>query len=99
MQYIPTSFLKTNQIKLNSDEEMIVRDQNGRMWPMQIKERKDGRFYLSSGWIEFREKNLRLGNQCMFEFVLGEGNTCSETIARVLPRGLKIEKNHFVMKA
>ncbi|KAF8015485.1 hypothetical protein BT93_H1106 [Corymbia citriodora subsp. variegata] len=61
---IPSSFLKGNHIKLNPNEKMIVRDQNGRTWPVQINERK-GRFCLSSGWTEFRKaNNLRVGNRC-----------------------------------
>ncbi|XP_010070479.2 putative B3 domain-containing protein At5g66980 [Eucalyptus grandis] len=100
--FVPTSFIKRNHIKLNPNEKMIVRDQNGGTWPVQINERIAGRFYLSSGWTEFRKgNNLRVGNQLVLEFVLGEGNACSETIVRVLPPGLKIQKDprYFVVKA
>ncbi|KAK9285028.1 hypothetical protein L1049_024210 [Liquidambar formosana] len=66
---IPRSVVKKYNIKIHPD--MKLRDQSGKLWPVSVVFRGDGRIAITTGWINFRkEMNLGLQDKCVFEFVL-----------------------------
>jgi hypothetical protein len=93
--------IKAFNIRL--EENMVIRDQNRNQWPVKVRFRDDGRFALGRGWSDFRkENNLQVRDQCVFEFVLGRGNTCKEIHVQILrgnarlknlPRHSDLQKN------
>jgi hypothetical protein len=82
-------------------ENIVIRDQNRNSWPVKISFRNDGRISLGTGWSDFGKKNnLQVRDQCVFEFVIGKGNICSEMHVQIL-RGkarLKNLRRHLVLQ-
>lgn len=64
---------------------MMLRDQNGRNWPVKISFRTNGRIVITGGWSDFwREQKLEAGDKCVFEFVLTRGNMSKEMKVQVV---------------
>ena len=83
LQFIPQRVLKKKNIKL--EKEIMVRDEKRRLWPMRLNTRKDGRQALVKGWTDFwKANNLRKGDQCLFEFILGRGRISTEMHVQVI---------------
>jgi hypothetical protein len=82
---------------------MVIRDQNRNSWPVKINFVSDGRIAIGTGWSTFRMKNnIKVRDQCVFEFVIGRGNTCNEMHVQILrgnarlknlPRHWDLQKN------
>ncbi|XP_059444245.1 putative B3 domain-containing protein At5g66980 isoform X2 [Corylus avellana] len=69
-------------------ENVVIRDQNRKNrnpWPVKIIFMSDGRIAIGTGWSHFRKKNnIQVGDQCVFEFVIGRGNICNEMHVQIL---------------
>ncbi|GAY42815.1 hypothetical protein CUMW_069770 [Citrus unshiu] len=75
--------VRSHGIKL--EPEMMLRDQNGRKWPVKISFRTNGRIVITGGWSDFwREQKLEAGDKCVFEFVLSRGNMSKEMKVQVV---------------
>ena len=83
LQHIPARVLKMQNIKLQN--ELVVRDQKQRLWPMRVGTRKDGRQALVKGWTDFwKANNVGKGDQCLFEFILLRGRISKEMHVQVV---------------
>lgn len=61
---------------------IILRDEQGRMWPLKVSSWRDGRRCLSSGWsLVYKKNNLKEGDACLLEFVQ-EGNAINLHVFR-----------------
>ncbi|KAJ6844666.1 B3 domain-containing protein-like isoform X2 [Iris pallida] len=59
---------------LGEKSAIILRDEQGRMWPLKVSSWRDGRRCLSSGWsLVYKKNSLKEGDACLLEFVQ-EGN-------------------------
>ncbi|POO02657.1 B3 DNA binding domain containing protein [Trema orientale] len=84
--YIPRAIMSETKMKPN----VTLRDQNNKLWPVEILFLKFGRGFIKGGWPEFRsENNLKLNDKCVFEPVLGDENVCREIKVRVIRRASK----------
>ncbi|XP_057970079.1 putative B3 domain-containing protein At5g66980 isoform X2 [Malania oleifera] len=79
---IPKLLLSVNDIKLK--EEVVLCNQNGRLWPVKITFRKDGRIAITTGWIKFsRDNKLKKKDKCVIEFIIGRGRICQKLKAYI----------------
>ncbi|XP_059456445.1 putative B3 domain-containing protein At5g66980 [Corylus avellana] len=88
--YIHTSVVKAFNIALKP--EIVLRDQNGNAWHARILFKEDGRIAIGCGWSYFAKNNVKVGDQCVFEFVLQRGNTCEEILVHVLRGNARMKK-------
>jgi hypothetical protein len=72
--------------------EMVLRDQNGKSWPVKIIFKNDGRIAIGSGWSYFAKSNVKPTDQCVFEFLLQSGNICEEIRVHVLRGNARMKK-------
>lgn len=82
MQYVPRTLLKAYSIKLKPD--VVLRDQNDKLWPVKVSFKDDGSVVLATGWERFRRKNVKVGQTCRFVCVFGRGNICKEMQVRII---------------
>ncbi|XP_028055662.1 putative B3 domain-containing protein At5g66980 isoform X4 [Camellia sinensis] len=76
---LPRQWLVKNGIKM--EPEMVLRDQNGKLWPVKVTSRLDGRLTFTNGWADFwKEYSLGLNDQCLFEFAFRRGRRLSREI-------------------
>lgn len=81
-----------NAFKIIFNGSLVIRDRNGNPWPVKVCSRNDGRFAISTGWSDLAKKNnLRVGDQCVFEFVLGRENLCNEMHLQILRGTARLE--------
>ncbi|XP_059459268.1 putative B3 domain-containing protein Os03g0621600 [Corylus avellana] len=88
--YIHKSVVKAFNIALKP--KTVLRDQNGQAWPVRIIFKEDGRIAIGSGWSYFANNNVKVEDQCVFEFVLQRGNTCEEIRVHVLRGNARMKK-------
>ncbi|XP_057481294.1 putative B3 domain-containing protein At5g66980 [Actinidia eriantha] len=76
---IPKDFLDKYGIKM--EPEMVLRNQEGKLWPVTVTFSKNGQITLSKGWMDFQKENgLGYDDKCMFEFVFHRGRRLSREI-------------------
>lgn len=66
---------------------MVLRDDDGKLWPITIYHGSDGRVSFGKGWGDFRNHH-KLGihtRRCAFEFLLSEGRRVCGDIAVHIP--------------
>ncbi|XP_035539099.1 putative B3 domain-containing protein Os03g0621600 isoform X2 [Juglans regia] len=85
------SVVEAFNIKLNQD--MVICSPNEEKFPVKIVIWKSGRIIISKGWSAFaRKNNVQPKDQCVFEFVLGRGNICSEMRVQILQGKARLEE-------
>lgn len=53
----------------------VVRDPEGRVWPVAIKVWTKNRVHLTQGWTDLQKaNNLKEGDTCLFKYIRNEGN-------------------------
>ncbi|XP_038689669.1 uncharacterized protein LOC119988632 isoform X3 [Tripterygium wilfordii] len=81
--YIPRLMLQEYRITLNKIVE--IRDENGRIWPVRINHRKDGRVLLAAGWGNFRKfHKLVLKDKLIIELIVDGTRKCHQMRVQVL---------------
>ncbi|OIW17529.1 hypothetical protein TanjilG_22641 [Lupinus angustifolius] len=76
---IHKTILRKWDMKLRST--LSLKNENGKVWLVKISTTLDGRYYLGIGLSDFvKSNNIRKGNQCEFEFVIGERNVVKEIL-------------------
>ncbi|XP_042962424.1 putative B3 domain-containing protein At5g66980 isoform X2 [Carya illinoinensis] len=90
-QFLHKSVVEAFNIKLNQD--MVICSPNEEKFPVKVLFWKNGRIIIGKGWSAFaRKNNVRPKDQCVFEFVLGRGNICSEMRVQILQGKARIEE-------
>lgn len=93
LQFIPSSFLKSHNIQMKP--QVKLHDEKGRQWPIKIEMLYESqRVTVTSGWSEFVNKNLKLGDYCVLEFVLEQQNRCGEIHVQICGADLKTERRN-----
>ncbi|XP_076900167.1 B3 domain-containing protein REM14-like [Bidens hawaiensis] len=70
IQHLPAEFSRSNGLRMG---EMILRDDNGRSWKVQLNKLGDNRLYLGCGFRDFMIGNgLREGDAYKFELLENE---------------------------
>ncbi|KAI3901844.1 hypothetical protein MKW92_031252 [Papaver armeniacum] len=79
---IPRVFVIRYQ--LNTENTLVLQDPEGKLWPVKISLRKDGRIDMGKGWYNFSIGNrLSEGDACLFEFHnYTKGNTLNVRITK-----------------
>ncbi|KAI3830379.1 hypothetical protein MKX03_033491 [Papaver bracteatum] len=79
---IPRDFVRKYQ--LSTENSLVLQDPEGKLWPINISLRKDGRIHIGKGWLYFSLGNrLSEGDACVFEFVnYTKGNTLNVCIIK-----------------
>ncbi|KAI3844495.1 hypothetical protein MKW92_036506 [Papaver armeniacum] len=79
---IPRVFVIRYQ--LNTENTLVLQDPEGKLWPVKISLRKDGRIDMGKGWYNFSVGNrLSEGDACLFEFHnYTKGNTLNVRITK-----------------
>ncbi|KAI3895759.1 hypothetical protein MKW98_025550 [Papaver atlanticum] len=79
---IPRVFVRRYQ--LNTENTLVLQDPEGKLWPVKISLRKDGRIDMGKGWYHFSIGNrLSEGDACLFEFHnYTKGNTLNVDITK-----------------
>lgn len=88
--YIHKSVVQAFKIELKP--KVVIRDQNGKSWPVKIIFKTDGRIAIGTGWSNFARSSVKARDQCVFEFVLQSGNTCKEIRVYVLRGSARMKK-------
>ncbi|KAJ0634399.1 putative transcription factor B3-Domain family [Helianthus annuus] len=58
---------------IEGDGTLTAANLDGKEWQLGVRVGKDGWYYLSAGWIEFRRSNdLCEGDECVFKFITSE---------------------------
>uniref|UniRef100_A0A803MG77 TF-B3 domain-containing protein n=1 Tax=Chenopodium quinoa TaxID=63459 RepID=A0A803MG77_CHEQI len=66
--YMPKAIARVQ--KLMKKESIVLRDPEGKCWPLQIKNLSGGRVVLAKGWAEFyKGYGIRTGDMLEFKFV------------------------------
>ncbi|XP_052195326.1 putative B3 domain-containing protein At5g66980 isoform X2 [Diospyros lotus] len=79
---IPRQLIIEHSIRIKPD--MILRNQNGKLWPVKVDFRKDGRMSFVKGWRSFWEENgIGYDDKCIFEFLFN-GRRCLRREIQVL---------------
>ncbi|KAI3946040.1 hypothetical protein MKX01_024796 [Papaver californicum] len=56
--------------QLNTENSLVLQDPKGKLWPVKISLRKDGRIDIGKGWVKFSLGNrLSEGDGCLFDFL------------------------------
>ncbi|KAJ7978101.1 B3 domain-containing protein [Quillaja saponaria] len=63
--YVPRTVLRDSNVKPTT--RMILCDEDGKSWPMDMQRVKDGRIYIRAGWIEF--VNSRGGKEMQVQII------------------------------
>nr|TKS02134.1 hypothetical protein D5086_0000163930 [Populus alba] len=83
---IPKKFLRENNIEV--PKEIELRDESGKLWPVQISFWDSGYTVLTSGFSEFCRMNKLLPrDQCVFTFICSKGNLCKVIQVQFVRRG------------
>ncbi|KAI3895762.1 hypothetical protein MKW98_025553 [Papaver atlanticum] len=79
---IPRVFVR--KYRLSTENSLVLQDPKGKLWPINISLRKDGRIHMGKGWLNFSLGNrLSEGDACVFEFVnYTKGNTLNVHVIR-----------------
>ncbi|GFS29962.1 hypothetical protein Acr_00g0009390 [Actinidia rufa] len=76
---IPKDFLDKYGIKM--EPEMVLRNQEGKLWAVDVTFPKNGQITLSKGWMDFQKENgLGFDDKCIFEFVFHKRRRLSREI-------------------
>lgn len=79
----------SNLFGIKLKQLVMLYDEEGKEWPMQVATRLDGRTAFTKGWASFyRRKNLKRHDRCLFEFVVGPGNISGEAKVQILRSGI-----------
>ena len=79
LQSIPKNLLDKHRIKM--EPEMVLRNQEGKLWPVTVTFPQDGRITFSKGWMDFQKENgLGFDDKCIFEFAFHRGRRLSREI-------------------
>lgn len=69
---LPSSFVWETGIE--NQRETVLRNKEGKEWPVNIRRCGDGRVYLGYGWFNFRKDNkLMEGDTCSFQYCHSKG--------------------------
>ncbi|XP_022132726.1 putative B3 domain-containing protein At5g66980 [Momordica charantia] len=80
--YISRGVVEEHNISLKPN--IVLRDEEGKLWPVTAGTTSQNRMNISSGWPKFyRGHNLRINDKCEFEFVLGRGNVCRQVNVKI----------------
>ncbi|PON53169.1 B3 DNA binding domain containing protein [Parasponia andersonii] len=72
-------------IGINTGKEIKLRYGNKKSWTVGITSKTDGRGVITTNWVEFRRaNNLKEGDMCVFDLVVGKDNTCKEMIVSII---------------
>ncbi|XP_020537324.1 putative B3 domain-containing protein At5g66980 isoform X2 [Jatropha curcas] len=59
-------------------ENTNLRDERGKLWPVKVNYKKDGRITINDGWLDFHRKhNVAMGDKIIFELMPTENNLCN----------------------
>ncbi|KAF1870182.1 hypothetical protein Lal_00017763 [Lupinus albus] len=76
---IHKTIMKKWNMKLRST--LSLKNENGKVWLVRVSTTLNGRNYLDTGLSDFvKSNNITKGNQCEFEFVIGQGNVVNEIL-------------------
>ncbi|KAI3892810.1 hypothetical protein MKX03_000914, partial [Papaver bracteatum] len=65
---IPKDFVR--KYGLNTETGIVLRDHDGRRWPVKFAHNKDGRISITKGWTQLSVRNkLERGAKCLFELI------------------------------
>ncbi|KAG6666376.1 putative B3 domain-containing protein At5g66980 [Carya illinoinensis] len=82
-----------NAYNIKLKQEVVIRGPNEEKCPVKIVKRSNGRIMIANGWSYFVEKNaVQPKDQCVFEFILGRGNTCREMRVQILRGNARFKK-------
>ncbi|MFS8020671.1 putative transcription factor B3-Domain family [Helianthus anomalus] len=71
MMRLPADF--ADMAGIEGDGTLTAANLDGKEWQLGVRVGKDGWYYLSAGWIEFRRSNdLCEGDECVFKFITSE---------------------------
>ncbi|CAK7337933.1 unnamed protein product [Dovyalis caffra] len=94
---IPMTFMRQHNI--NVPKEMKLRDESGKLWPVQVSFWDSGYTVLTSGFSEFcRMNKLVPRDQCIFTFILAKGNFCNVIQVQVVRQDPRTHKHGTTMK-
>ncbi|XP_074271673.1 B3 domain-containing protein REM-like 1 [Silene latifolia] len=55
---------------LMNKDSVVLRDPNGKCWPLEVSTRRDGRVALTKGWVDFwKGHDIKAGDSLHFDFV------------------------------
>lgn len=87
---IPKKFLRENNIEV--PKEIELRDESGKLWPVQISFWDSGYTVLTSGFSEFcRMNKLVPRDQCVLTFICSKGNLCKVIQVQLVRRVPELE--------
>lgn len=98
LQRIPKKFLRENNIEV--PKEIELRDESGKLWPVQISFWDSGYTVLTRGFSEFCRMNKLLPrDQCVLTFICSKGNLCKVIQVQAVRRGPRTWKHSWKLKA
>ncbi|GAV88973.1 B3 domain-containing protein [Cephalotus follicularis] len=66
---------------LTDKRRIVVKDSQGNVWPVHLRNVKGAQLYLSTGWSKYwAAKGLAAGDKCLFQYIQGSGNVLSVQI-------------------
>lgn len=82
-----------NAYNIKLKQEVVIHGLNEEKYPVKIVERSNGQILIANGWSYFVDKNaVQPKDQCVFEFILGRRNTCSEMRVQILRGNARFKK-------
>ncbi|KAH9613729.1 hypothetical protein KSS87_020607 [Heliosperma pusillum] len=68
--HVPKAVIEGQDL-VNKDS-VVLRDPDGKCWPLEVSIRRDGRVALTNGWVDFWKGHaIKVGDSLDFEFVSG----------------------------